>query len=165
MSEIFEGIYRKYYKRLYNYAYMKLLNHEEAEDVTADIFLAVFKNFKTFDASRASLNTWIYTIAHNMTLNWQNKAHFRYEQTVETIPDIFIDERSDGTIENPSTQRAERILQELTEQERTFLALRYEFDLKNEEIAKLMNTTAGNISQKYHRLLEKCRRIDSKKNF
>ena len=46
---LFEIMYRKYFRRIYNYAYMRLLNSGMAEDVTQEVFLAAFAAMDRFD--------------------------------------------------------------------------------------------------------------------
>ena len=63
-------------------------------------------------------------------------------------------------------ERKEAMLRGLSEEERAFLALRYELDMTNAEIGELMGVSPVSVSQRYHRLLEKCRKLDKnpKKN-
>ena len=55
--------------------------------------------------------------------------------------------------------RVYSILRQLSEEERSFLALRYEMKMSNSEIAELIGLTPVAVSQRYHRLLEKCRKV------
>lgn len=56
------------------------------------------------------------------------------------------------------------ILCRLTEAERDFLELRYGFEMSNDEIAEMLNLTPKIVSDRYGRLLNKCRKI-YEKNF
>ena len=64
------------------------------------------------------------------------------------------------SLRSPENIRAERILAKLSSEERRFLELRYVLGLSNEQIGRVTGTTAAAVSQKYHRLLAKCRKID-----
>ncbi|MBQ6673843.1 MAG: sigma-70 family RNA polymerase sigma factor, partial [Spirochaetia bacterium] len=55
--------------------------------------------------------------------------------------------------------RVYSILRQLSEEERSFLAMRYEMNMTNSEIGELMGLTPEAVSQRYHRLLEKCRKV------
>ena len=45
----FEAVYDSYYDRVYKYAYTLLLNKDDAEDVTADTFIAAYESFDRYD--------------------------------------------------------------------------------------------------------------------
>lgn len=160
-SGLFERIYRKYYRRIYNYVYMRLPQRETAEDVTADIFFTIFCNLERFDATRGNFVVWLYVIARNTVRNYINSAPVRYEKNFCEVPEKFFQSNEAGTIANPLTTRIQRILERLSDKERELLTLIYDFELTNKEIAELYGENAATIRQRHHRLLIKCRRIDS----
>ena len=65
----FTEIYQEYYRRVYNYAFSRLLHREEAEDATAEVFLVLLQNLRSYDPQRGSVATWINRIAHNAVQN------------------------------------------------------------------------------------------------
>ena len=158
-------IYRQYYKRIYNYVYGQFLHRETAEDLTDDVFLNALEHYGGYDPARGSILTWLSAIAHNVVVNHRASAHTRREISVWVLPErpyseSGLQEREEGTLNNPVNQRAYQILKKLTSEEREFLSLRYGLELTNGEIAQLTGSNATAVSQKYHRLLAKCRRID-----
>ena len=155
----FTKIYQEYYRRVFNYAFSRLLQREEAEDATAEVFIIVLQNLQRYDPKRASIGTWINRIAHNAVENYCRKAYRRRE--VPT-PVIIREEEGEWAPEQTVNRRAYCILRQLSEEERTFLALRYELDMTNAEIGELTGMTPVSVSQRYHRLLEKCRKLDEK---
>ena len=159
----FDEIYQEYYRRVYNYAFGRLLHREEAEDATAEVFLVLLQNLQSYDPKRGSVGTWINRITHNAVENYCRKAYRRKEfPTAELIRE----NEGEWEPEQPVNRRAYHILQQLSEEERAFLALRYELDMTNAEIGELMGVSPVSVSQRYHRLLEKCRKLDKnpKKN-
>ena len=69
----------------------------------------------------------------------------------------------DDSLRSPESLRAEHILEQLSVEERRFLEFRYVLGLSNEEIGRIAGTTATAVSQRYHRLLAKCRKLDQGK--
>src|SRR3954454_635784 len=57
-----EAIVRQNWRKVFNVAYKFVGKHDEAEDLTQDIFLKIFKALKTFDR-RANFQTWIISIS------------------------------------------------------------------------------------------------------
>ena len=84
----FEQIYRDYHKNVYNYIYGQILHREAAEDLTADVFVAVATHLGQFDPARGSLTAWIFTIARNLTQNYRLRASTRMEESRENLPDM-----------------------------------------------------------------------------
>jgi RNA polymerase sigma-70 factor (ECF subfamily) len=63
--ESFDLLYDMYSAKIYNLAYQILGNKQEAEDVTQDTFVQIFRNIKNFKRN-SKIYTWIYTIAKNL---------------------------------------------------------------------------------------------------
>lgn len=179
---LFEDMYQKYFRRIYNYAYMRLLSREAAEDAVQDVFLAAFAALDRFDPTRGlresgtyflpadnrpsmavgSGGAWLSKIAANRVTDLQKRAYRYREVSVGEVPEAAFEGSFDegGTLRNPVNQRVYRILKKLSEGERELLALRYEMELTNEEIAEHMGLSVNAVSHRYSRLLAKCRRID-----
>ena len=163
MTDI-ESIYSKYYRRIYNYLYGQFLHRETAEDVTGSVFLAAMENLERHGPAEGKEVPWLFAIARNMAANYRLKAQCRHEIPVWDVPEQPGDaEQEEGTLESPASLRTCRILEKLTAEEREFLSLRYGLGLTNEEIGHLLGASPNAISNRYSRLLAKCRRIDEEK--
>ena len=157
---LFTRIFQEYYRRVYNYAFSRLLRREDAEDATAEVFIVLLKNIQSYDPQKGSVSTWVNRIAHNAVEDCCRKA---YRHREVSSPADIKDERSPWEPENEVNLRVYEILRQLSEDERSFLALRYEMNMTNSEIAELIGLTPVAVSQRYHRLLEKCRNVDKNK--
>ena len=65
----FEGIYIEYQRLVFNLALQYVQNIEDAEEITQDVFLKVYKHLSTFK-QQSSLKTWIYRITINQSLDF-----------------------------------------------------------------------------------------------
>lgn len=74
----FTRLYDGYFQRIYNFAYVRLRNHADAEEVVQETFTAVYRSIDAF-RGRSSLSSWIYGIAKNMVNN-----HIRRARVQET---------------------------------------------------------------------------------
>src|SRR5260370_26884009 len=63
-----ELIVRQYWRKVFNIAYKFVGKHDEAEDLTQDIFLKIFKSLSTFDR-RANFQTWLISISRNLCID------------------------------------------------------------------------------------------------
>src|SRR6202163_1230681 len=61
-------IVRQHWRKVFNVAYKFVGKHDEAEDLTQDIFLKVFKSLDTFDR-RANFQTWLVSVSRNLSLD------------------------------------------------------------------------------------------------
>lgn len=74
-KKAFSMIYDLYYDQIYRYAYLKIGNRPDAEDVTQNTFIGALKNIKNFRWKKSGhdFTAWIYTIAHNNIVNYYRK--------------------------------------------------------------------------------------------
>ncbi len=63
-----EAIVRQNWRKVFNVAYKFVGKHDEAEDLTQDIFLKIFKSLETFDR-RANFQTWLISISRNLCID------------------------------------------------------------------------------------------------
>jgi len=69
----FATLYERYYQRIYNFAYLRLRNHSDTEEVVQEAFTAVFQSIDAF-RGQSSLLSWIYGIAKNTVNNHIRRA-------------------------------------------------------------------------------------------
>ncbi len=158
-----EDLFGKYSRLVFNVAYRFLQNREDAEDITQDVFLQVYKSLKHF-RGESQISTWLYRITVNLSLNFQRKRKYRewFSFDRRTGGSSSADDEmdiADAREENPATmmerKEAEHILQaainSLPEQQRVALILfRYE-GLSYEEIAEIMKVTVASVESRLHR--------------
>jgi len=85
MTMAAEDIYISYHDKVSAYIRGKLDNHHDAEDLVSQVFEKVYGKIHTFDESKASLSTWIYTITHNTVTDYYrtHRIHTSYDEVYE----------------------------------------------------------------------------------
>lgn len=63
-----ESIVRQHWRKVFNIAYKFVGRHDEAEDLTQDVFLKIFKSLNTFDR-RANFQTWLISVSRNLCID------------------------------------------------------------------------------------------------
>ena len=63
-----EQIVKQHWRKVFNVAYKFVGKHDEAEDLTQDIFLKIFKSLDTFDR-RANFQTWLISVSRNLCID------------------------------------------------------------------------------------------------
>ena len=141
-----EAIYRDYHGKVFGYIRSKISNTQDAEDIAADVFLKIYEKLDSFDESKASLLTWIYTITRNTLTDW-----FRTRCSFEEIPES----QDDGCSLEDELCNAEMLetltaaLESLDERERDIIILRFYSRKTLKEIAENMG-----ISYAYVKILQ-----------
>ena len=67
-QQAWEQIVRQHWRKVFNVAYKFVGKHDEAEDLTQDIFLKIFKSLDTFDR-RANFQTWLISVSRNLCID------------------------------------------------------------------------------------------------
>lgn len=83
----FDQITLFYHKKVFNFSRRYLAVREDAEDVTQEVFLKVYKNIKKYDF-RTSFSTWLFTIAKNTIYDTLRKSQKHHEIKIEDISNI-----------------------------------------------------------------------------
>jgi RNA polymerase sigma-70 factor (ECF subfamily) len=162
--EAFAKIYDAYIKQLYRFVYFKVGSHEEAEDITADVFLKAWNYLQDRSREVESVSGLLYRIARTTIIDWYRTAS-RRPKTVST--DVIDDE--DGisfelSDESRGIQKTEqtmdfklllKALDKLKHDYRELVVLRYIDELSIKEIAEVTGKTSLTIRVTLHRALKK----------
>jgi RNA polymerase sigma-70 factor (ECF subfamily) len=81
----FQQIYAEYRDKIYNHITFRIRNSQQAEDLTQEVFIKVYKNLAMYDESKGLLSTWIYTIANNLVVDY-----FREKKLLTTDLSMYV---------------------------------------------------------------------------
>ncbi len=154
----FEEVYEEQFSYVYNYIYMMLLNRETTEDIVSTAFLKAFRNYSSYDPAKSGIRTWLCRIAKNCAIDHVRSKAKKEVLSIEDIREPFYEEEFQS-LQDDANRRAFQLLSGLSRSEREFLGLRYRLDLSNEEIAAITGSNAKAVSEKYRRLLAKCKKL------
>jgi RNA polymerase sigma-70 factor (ECF subfamily) len=165
--EDFEGIYRQYGKRVYSLRLRLTGNKAEAEDLTQEAFLQLFRKLDTFRGD-SSFYTWLYRLAVNVVLMQFRKRAGLMETSLEgaggppshdpvRLPDIPVsDTRLLGTIDRVSLEEA---LKKLAPGFRIVFVLHDIEGFEHPEIAEMLGCSVGTSKSQLHRARLKLRSL------
>ncbi|HTW90484.1 MAG TPA: sigma-70 family RNA polymerase sigma factor [bacterium] len=139
----FERLYELYRGRVFNTAYRMLSNRADAEDVTQDVFVKVFKKLSSFRGESA-VSTWIYRIAVNACLDFRRRRRLRQTVSIDDGMEVGSTPLSVGRL-------IESALPKMAEGYRQVFVLHDIQGLKHEEIGKILGITDGASKSQLHR--------------
>ena len=156
--ESFEKIFRSYSDYVYNVALRILQNREDAQEVTQEVFMSVYRNLKNFHF-KSKLKTWIYRITINMAISRskkQSKINGRtvdYDDTsISGNPLSFLDERME---KEDKESIIKKLLDILTPEQRACIVLRNIEGLSYQEIAQVLDVNINAVRSRLKRAREK----------
>lgn len=154
----FELIVRNYNLMVYTLAYRVLKNHEEAEELTQDVFLKIYQSLGSFNR-KSKLSTWIYRITYNTSINkYKSQKRKINEIEINNSIELNISNSSDTDYDINFKEKREIInasLLKLPETEKVIVTLYYYEELPIKEIAEIIGITPQNVKIKLYRSRKK----------
>jgi RNA polymerase sigma-70 factor (ECF subfamily) len=164
-SYAFEALVARYQDRVYNIALRMVRRAEEAEDVTQETFLKVYKALPNF-GGRSAFYTWIFRIAVNASLSRLRSLGRRRQHEVGVPLGARADGESSSAIPEPaskergpaesveaadSVQRVQLAVDTLEPDDRAVVVLRDFEGLSYDEIAEAVSSTRAAVKSRLHR--------------
>ncbi len=152
-STAFEALFQRHKAKVFNFALRLLASRPDAEDVTSDVFIALFhKRFR--DDGLAKLSTWLFTVARNACLSRLRSAKhmvslwFQKDGGEDYKPWDVADTRespAEEIIQKEKAKAVRQALQKLPVEQKEALILR-EYCRKNyEEIAQILGCSLAKV--------------------
>jgi RNA polymerase sigma-70 factor (ECF subfamily) len=154
--DAFALIVERHQRAVYHLCYRFAGNHEDASDLSQDVFLRAYRGLRGF-RGQSSLGTWLYRIAVNVCLNRASARAVRPEAT-EPVEDR---EHVDRNAESPTErllkdERAARVraaIAELPRKQRATLILRVYHEMSHQEIAQVLGSSVGAVKANFFHAL------------
>jgi RNA polymerase sigma-70 factor (ECF subfamily) len=151
-----ELIVRQYRRKVFNTAYKFVGRHDQAEDLTQDIFLKIFKSLDTFD-SRANFQTWLISVSRNLCIDHYRRVR-KERETIDR--DVDANELSPVSREpSPMSglERRDRVsllrhaMAKLPDTLRTAVLMRDIQEMSYQEIADALHLPEGTVKSRINR--------------
>lgn len=165
--EAFGLLYERYVTAIYRYVYYRVGHVEDAEDLTARVFMHALKHIHAYQDIGAPFSAWLYRIAHNLVVNFHRDQHKRQALSLDDAserepdvphpePEVDADHLIDAEQERDRLLRA---IRRLPEDRQHLIVLKFVEQLSNAEIGQIMGRSEGAIKSLYHRTLVQLREL------
>lgn len=157
---LFEILYDRYDKLVYNKCRGFSRHDDEAEDLTQDIFLKLFVKLKTFKG-KSKFSTWLYSFTYNHCVNYVNRntAKKIEKQSVDTdnIKDEHYgsQEQDDADIQNLKVEKLKEALEKISPEEKMILLLKYQDSLSIKDLCGVLDIGESAVKMRLKRAKEK----------
>ena len=153
----FEALYKDHLRDVYSYSYYRVGNHHDAEDITEQTFLQAYRHFER--AQREShgrpLRPWLIRIAHNLAANHHRDRSRRPEANIEAVEPPAHPHDTEQIVAGREELRAViRRLDDLSDERRDALIMRFTLDMSNREIARALGKSDGATKVLIHRAIK-----------
>ncbi len=149
----FEKIYTLFLPRIYRYFYLRLFDRQQAEDLTSEVFIRVYKNLRKTNLNTKTFRAWIYKIASNLLIDhFRKNRRYVKDKPLEEINNKLIS--SDILIKNSPLLKKElgfenikliEAIGKLTKLQKDVVILKFLEDFDYETISKILGKKQSSV--------------------
>jgi RNA polymerase sigma-70 factor (ECF subfamily) len=153
----FTELYRSHLRDVYSYAYYRVGNHHDAEDLTEQTFLQAYRHFERAqrESNGRPLRPWLIRIAHNLAANFYRDRSRRPVTRLEDAAVLTAPHDTESVVEGRAEVR--QVLKgvaHLPDDRREALIMRFALGMDNREIAAALNRSEGATKVLIHRAIK-----------
>ena len=153
----FSELYRSHLRDVYSYAYYRVGNQHDAEDLTEQAFLQAYRHFDRArrESDGRPLRPWLIRIAHNLASNYYRDRSRRPQTSLEVADPIAARHGTEAIAEGREELRQVMAkLQTLSDDRRDALIMRFALGMDNREIARALGRSDGATKVLIHRAIK-----------
>jgi RNA polymerase sigma-70 factor (ECF subfamily) len=153
----FTALYREHLRDVYSYAYYRIGNHHDAEDLTEQTFLQAWRHFERArrEANGRPLRPWLIRIAHNLAANYYRDRSRRPQTSLDDADVVSAPHETSQLVEGREEVR--EVLEgvaALPGDRREALIMRFALGMDNREIARALGRSEGATKVLIHRAIK-----------
>ena len=152
----FSDLYRAHLRDVYSYAYYRVGNHHDAEDLTEQTFLQAYRHFERAlrESQGRPLRPWLIRIVHNLAANYFRDRSRRPQTNIDDAGPLSQLHDTEDLVEGREELRDVLAgVSALPEDRKSALIMRFALDMDNREIARALGRTEGATKVLIHRAI------------
>lgn len=167
-----EELVRRYFRQVFLFIKTFIKQDQEAEDITQETFVKIWKNLKKFDTEK-KFKTWIFQIAKNTCIDYlrKNKKMVSADSLQEEQMAISLEHMTDASPLPEELfdslgfeKKLEEVLDTLPENYKQTVSMHLQQDLTFQEISEILNEPLNTVKSRYRRALLSLRQNISRNN-
>jgi RNA polymerase sigma-70 factor, ECF subfamily len=153
----FSELYRAHLRDVYSYAYYRIGNHHDAEDLTEQTFLQAYRHFERAmrESNGRPLRPWLIRIAHNLAANYYRDRSRRPQTALDDADTLSALHPTEELVEE--REELKEVLAgvtQLPDDRREALIMRFALGMDNREISRALGRTEGATKVLIHRAIK-----------
>ena len=162
LDQEFSELYTAHLRDVYSYAYYRVGNHHDAEDLTEQTFLQAYRHYEraVSESNGRPLRPWLIRIAHNLAANLYRDRARKPQTPIEDTGMLSALHTTEDLVEG--RDELARILEgvkELPDDRRDALIMRFALGMDNREIARALGRSDGATKVLLHRAIKQLEEI------
>jgi RNA polymerase sigma-70 factor (ECF subfamily) len=153
----FDRLYRDHLRDVYSFAYYRVGNHHDAEDLTEQAFLQAYRHFDRAqrESDGRSLRPWLIRIVQNLAYNHYRDRARKPQASIDLVEPIAAPVGTERIAEDrEELGQIMRLIRELPDERREALIMRFALGMDNSEIARAMGRSNGATKVLLHRAVK-----------
>jgi RNA polymerase sigma-70 factor (ECF subfamily) len=141
------ALYESYYDRIARYAFVRLGNQADAEDLASVVFLRALESLDSYRERGVPMQAWLFRIAHNLIVDHFRKSAKQKTISIDTVSVKAETDTEEQAMAGLEVARIIKALGRLTESQRKVIELRFFGELTSEEAGHVLNKRAGAVRE------------------
>lgn len=160
-----EPLYQRYSRILYSLAYRMVSDHQIAEDLLQDAFLAVWKRATSYSPQSGAVRSWLVSIVHHRTIDYLRGVRRRSVLKEATWEEVDRDERTaqpdawEGAWQSIQSDQVRAALMQLPTEQRMVIELAYFQGWTHSEIAEGCQIPLGTVKARMRLGITRLKRV------
>ena len=150
------------YGHVYTFLYYRVPRPEDAEDLTSDVVLKIVRALKR---QRGNFHAWMYRIARNHLIDFYRKRGVRSEMSLADVSPKDLAKSDDFSKRIMTKEKLRKGLQQLTEEQRQVVILKFIEGYANSEVAEIVGKSVGAVKVLQYRALRVLREYFSRRGY
>ena len=158
----FSELYRDHLRDVYSYAYYRIGNHHDAEDLTEQTFLQAYRHFERAlaESNGRPLRPWLIRIAHNLAANYYRDRARKPQTPIDDAGALATAHTTEALVQDrDDLKRILECVQRLPDDRREALIMRFALGMDNREIARALGRSDGATKVLIHRAIRQLEEI------
>ena len=153
------GLYDEYNDKIARYAYTRIGDRADAEDIAGEVFLRALKSIKSYKERGVPMHAWLFKIAHNLVIDHLRKTAKRKTVSIDTVQIETDADPATITDTNIEFEKVTVAMRQLTQEQREILKLRFFGGLPSKEVGNILNKSDGAVREMQRSAIERLREL------
>src|SRR5438477_3313560 len=160
-----EPLYQRYSRILYSLVYRMVADHQVAEDLLQEAFLAVWRHATSYSPQSGAVRSWLVSIVHHRTIDYLRTVRRRSTMKQATWEEVELDERTafpdvwDEAWRSVQSAQVRAALKNIPTEQRMVIELAYFSGWTHSEIAEGCQIPLGTVKARMRLGLSHLKRI------